>query len=109
MIGTREKWNGTVFAGRSDYFHARNSGRSKSISTTDDPARFKKLKKVILDTGKRQIDMEIQSVRFFKQFVIVKFKGIDNINDVEQYKGSSLFVSRENAVSLEENEYYIAV
>mgnify|MGYP002600835755 CR=1 FL=1 len=52
--------------------------------------------------------MEIQSVRFFKQFVIVKFKGIDNINDVEQYKGSSLFVSRENAVSLEENEYYIA-
>ena len=72
------------------------------------PTRFKKLKKVILDTGKRQIDMEIQSVRFFKQFVIVKFKGIDNINDVEQYKGSSLFVSRENAVSLEENEYYIA-
>ena len=83
-------------------------GEVKVFPTTDDPARFKKLKKVILDTGKRQIDMEIQSVRFFKQFVIVKFKGIDNINDVEQYKGSSLFVSRENAVSLEENEYYIA-
>ena len=79
-------------------------GEVKVFPTTDDPARFKKLKKVILDTGKRQI----QSVRFFKQFVIVKFKGIDNINDVEQYKGSSLFVSRENAVSLEENEYYIA-
>ena len=71
-------------------------GEVKVFPTTDDPARFKKLKKVILDTGKRQIDMEIQSVRFFKQFVIVK------------YKGSSLFVSRENAVSLEENEYYIA-
>ena len=80
-------------------------GEVKVFPTTDDPARFKKLKKVILDTGKR---LEIQSVRFFKQFVIVKFKGIDNINDVEQYKGSSLFVSRENAVSLEENEYYIA-
>ena len=81
-------------------------GEVKVFPTTDDPARFKKLKKVILDTGKRQIDMEIQSVRFFKQFVIVKL--IDNINDVEQYKGSPLFVSRENAVSLEENEYYIA-
>lgn len=56
-------------------------GEVKVFPTTDDPARFKKLKKVILDTGKRQIDMEIQSVRFFKQFVIVKFKGIDNIND----------------------------
>ena len=59
-------------------------GEVKVFPTTDDPARFKKLKKVILDTGKRQIDMEIQSVRFFKQFVIVKFKGIDNINDVER-------------------------
>lgn len=83
-------------------------GEVKVFPTTDDPARFKKLKKVILDMGKRQIEMEIQSVRFFKQFVIVKFKGIDNINDVEQYKGGALFVNREDAVSLEENEYYIA-
>ena len=53
------------------------------------------------------MDLEIQSVRFFKQFVIVKFKGIDNINDIEKYKGKSLFVTRENAVELEEDEYYI--
>jgi len=83
-------------------------GEVKVFPTTDDPARFKKLKKVILDMGKRQIEMEIQSVRFFKQFVIIKFKGIDNINDVEQYKGGALFVNREDAVRLEENEYYIA-
>ena len=83
-------------------------GEVKVFPTTDDPERFKKLKKVILDMGKRQIEMEIQSVRFFKQFVIVKFKGIDNINDVEQYKGGALFVNREDAVRLEENEYYIA-
>ena len=83
-------------------------GEVKVFPTTDDPARFKKLKKVILDMGKRQIEMEIQSVRFFKQFVIVKFKGIDNINDVEQYKGGALLVIREDAVRLEENEYYIA-
>ena len=83
-------------------------GEVKVFPTTDDPARFKKLKKVILDMGKRQIEMEIPSVRFFKQFVIIKFKGIDNINDVEQYKGGALFVNREDAVRLEENEYYIA-
>ena len=51
--------------------------------------------------------MRFKSVRFFKQFVIVKFKGIDNINDIEKYKGKSLFVTRENAVELEEDEYYI--
>lgn len=83
-------------------------GEVKVFPTTDDPARFKVLKDVILDTGKEQIPMEIQGVKFFKQFVIVKFKGIDNINDVEKYKGKSVLVTRENAAPLGEDEYYIA-
>lgn len=83
-------------------------GEVKVFPTTDDASRFKKLKKVLLDTGRERLEMEVQSVRFFKQFAIVKFKGIDNINDVEKYKGKSLFVSRENAVRLKKDEYYIA-
>lgn len=83
-------------------------GEVKVFPTTDDAGRFKQLKQVILDTGKEQIPMEIQSVKFFKQFVIVKFKGIDHINDIEMYKGKSILVTRENAVELEEDEYYIA-
>lgn len=83
-------------------------GEVKVFPTTDDPARFKKLKKVLLDTGKERLELEIQSVKFFKQFVIVKFRGIDNINDIEKYKGKSLMVPREDAVQLEEDEYYIA-
>lgn len=83
-------------------------GEVKVFPTTDDAGRFADLKQVILDTGKEQISLEIQGVKFFKQFVIVKFKGIDNINDIEMYKGKSLFVTRENAVELEEDEYYIA-
>lgn len=83
-------------------------GEVKVFPTTDDPMRFKKLKKVILDAGKETLPLEIQSVKFFKQFVILKFKGIDNINDIEKYKGRSLFVERKDAVPLEEDEYYIA-
>lgn len=83
-------------------------GEVKVFPTTDDPARFKKLKKVLLDTGKERLELEIQSVKFFKQFVIVKFRGIDNINDIEKYKGKSLMLPREDAVQLEEDEYYIA-
>jgi 16S rRNA processing protein RimM len=52
--------------------------------------------------------MEIASVKFFKNMVIVKFKGIDNINDVEKYRRARLLVTRENAVPLAENEYFIA-
>ena len=83
-------------------------GEVKVFPTTDDPGRFKKLKHVILDTGKEQKNLEITGVKFFKQFVILKFRGIDNINDIEKYKGKSLYVTRENAVRLKKDEYYIA-
>lgn len=83
-------------------------GEVKVFPTTDDAARFKKLKKVLLDTGRERITLEVENARFFKQFVIVKFRGIDNINDIEKYKGKSLYVAREDAVRLEKDEYYIA-
>ena len=40
--------------------------------------------------------------------MILKFKGIDNINDIEKYKGCDLYVTRENAIPLEEGEVYLA-
>ena len=83
-------------------------GEVKVFPTTDEKERFKDLKKVILDIGKEQKVLEIQSVRFFKNLVILKFKGIDNINDIEMYKGKDLLVTWEDAVPLEEGEYFIA-
>lgn len=83
-------------------------GEVKVFPTTDDPARFKKLKQVVLDTGKGTMSLEIESVKFFKQFVILKFKGYDNINDIERYRRCPLLVQREDAVPLEEDEYFIA-
>lgn len=83
-------------------------GEVKVFPTTDDAERFKELKQVILDTGKGTLSLEIQAVKFFKQYVILKFKGIDNINDIERYKRCPLLVTRDEAVKLEEDEYFIA-
>ena len=83
-------------------------GEVKVFPTTDDAKRFKRLKDVILDTGKEKITLEIEGVKFFKQFVLLKFKGIDNINDVEKYKGKNLYVTRNNAVRLRKDEYFVA-
>ena len=83
-------------------------GEVKVFPTTDDPERFKTLKHVLLDTGREKKPLEIQGVKFFKQFVILKFKGIDNINDIERYKRCPLLVERKDAVALEEDEYFIA-
>ena len=83
-------------------------GEVKVFPTTDDVTRFRQLKKVYLDTGREMLLLEIQNVKFFKQFAILKFKGIDNINDIEKYRGKSLLVDREDAVDLDEDEYFIA-
>lgn len=83
-------------------------GEVKVFPTTDDPMRFLDLKKVILNGKRETLNLEIENVKFFKNMVILKFKGIDNINDIERYKGCDLMVTREDAVPLEENEYFIA-
>lgn len=83
-------------------------GEVKVFPTTDDPMRFKKIKKVLLDNGKEKRELEIAQARFFKNQVILKFKGIDNINDVEKYRKADLYVTREHAIPLEEDEYYVA-
>ena len=68
-------------------------GEVKVFPTTDDPRRYDYLKEVWLDTGKELLQMEVQSVKYFKQFVIVKFKGLDRIEDVERYVKKSLYVT----------------
>ena len=83
-------------------------GEVKVYPTTDDPHRFKRLKEVILDTGKEELVLEVEGVKFFKQFVILKFKGFDNINDIEKYRQKSLYVTRQNAVRLKKDEYFVA-
>ena len=83
-------------------------GEVKVFPTTDNVKRFKKNMEIILDTGQENINLTVESVKFFKQFVILKFKGIDNINDIEKYKTKSLYVTRENAVRLRKDEYFIA-
>lgn len=83
-------------------------GEVKVFPTTNDVRRFKALKEVILDTGREKLTLEIESVKFFKQYAILKFKGFDNINDIEKYKGKPLLVTRENAVKLGRDEYFIA-
>jgi 16S rRNA processing protein RimM len=83
-------------------------GEVKVFPTTDDPTRFKKLKQVFLDTGKGYLEMEIEQVKFFKQFVILKFKGYDDINEIEKFKKKSLLVDRAHAVKCKKDEYFIA-
>lgn len=83
-------------------------GEVKVYPTTDDIKRFDDLKEVILDTGKEHITLNVIGVKYFKNMAILKFKEFDNMDQVIPYKGMDLLVTRENAIPLEEGEYYIA-
>ena len=82
-------------------------GEVKVYPTTD-ADRFLDLEYVLLDTGREKRKLEIENVKYFKNLVILKFRGIDNINDIEMYKKRELWVPREEAQELGEDEYYIA-
>ena len=71
-------------------------GEVKVYPTTDDVNRFKKLKTVILDTGREQMTLSIESVKEF-----------NNINEIEKYKGKDLLIRRDQAVKLAPNENFI--
>ncbi|MBP5248962.1 MAG: 16S rRNA processing protein RimM, partial [Lachnospiraceae bacterium] len=75
-------------------------GEVKVYPTTDDIRRFDDLKQVFLDTGKELLELTVTSVKYFKGLAILKFKGYDNLNDVERFKQKDLLVTRENAVPL---------
>ncbi|HIX24562.1 MAG TPA: ribosome maturation factor RimM [Candidatus Lachnoclostridium avicola] len=83
-------------------------GEVKVFPTTDDPARFEDLETVFLDTGREKLKLEISGVKFFKNMVILKFKGYDNINDIEKYRGKDLWITRDQAVPLGEDENFVA-
>ena len=75
---------------------------------TDDLERFEELKSVFVVKNKELIEMQIEEVKFHKHLVLVKFKGIEDINMAEKYKGCYIKIKRENARKLPEGTYFIA-
>ena len=63
-------------------------GEVKVYPTTD-ADRFLDLEYVLLDTGREKRKLEIENVKYFKNLVILKFRGIDNINDIEKENSGS--------------------
>ena len=84
-------------------------GEVNVFPTTEDPSRFKKLKQVVLHTQRgEELLLDVVSARFFKKFVIVKFKQFNNINEVEKFRGCELTIDRKDAIKLQPGEYYCA-
>ena len=74
----------------------------------DNISRFDDLKKVYIKKQKTIKEFEVEEVKYHKNMVLVKFRGIDKVEEAESLRNSYLEVDRENAIDLEEGEYFIA-
>lgn len=81
-------------------------GEVKVFPTTDDVKRFKKTDEVILVTKQGNLTLHVESAKFFKNIVILKFKEFQNINEVEGFRKCDIMVTRENALPLAEGQFY---
>ena len=82
-------------------------GEVKVIPETDDPNRFKKLKKVILVSGGARKEVQVRWVKISNKFVILKLEGIDDRDTANHLRGTELEIERKDAVRLPEGSYFI--
>ena len=82
-------------------------GFLKVVPFTDDAHRYSDLKTIYIEKNKKLLEMEIEEVKYHKNLVLLKLKGIVDINDTEQFKNCYVKIDRKNAVKLPEDTYFI--
>lgn len=73
----------------------------------DDINRFDDLESFYLNKNFNE-EFEVERVRYKGNMVIMKIKGIDSVELAEKLKTKNLYISRENSVDLDEDEFFIA-
>ena len=82
-------------------------GELKVKPLTDDITRFSKLKKIYMSIKEELIEFPIEEVRYNKNMVLLKLKGIDSMEKAEEYRGNYLKINRKDAVKLPKDSYFI--
>lgn len=83
-------------------------GEAKLGFTKGKEAQIKNLSIVFVKKVNTFKQLNVKSVRFHKHFAIVKFEEFQTVNDVEEYKGCDIYLSKEEVEkNLFEDEYLI--
>lgn len=84
-------------------------GEVKIFPMTDDPERFTKGLALFMEDARGGVRaLTVDKSRMNGKFVLLKFKGLDSIEDVERFRGNSLYIDRKDAIPLDEGEYFVA-
>lgn len=82
-------------------------GYVKVVPFTNYIERFEELEKIYIKKKNETVEMYIEEIKYQKNMVLVKFKGIERIEEAELLKNSIILIDRENSIELEEGEYFI--
>lgn len=83
-------------------------GEAKVGFSKNQESFLRKLENVYVKKDLDYVSYEISSVRFNKTFALIKFKGIDDINEIIPLKNSLLFVKQETIrENLDDDEFLI--
>lgn len=82
-------------------------GMVKIVPFTDNIERFDELKKVYIVNKKSRKEYEVEEVKYHKNMVLMKFKGIERVEEAENLRNCYLEIDRKDAKQLEEDTYYI--
>ncbi len=82
-------------------------GMIKVKPFTDDIKRFDKLKTVYIENKTARKEYDVEEVKYHKDMVLMKLKGINTLEEANLLRQSYLLVDRENEEPLEEGVYYI--
>lgn len=82
-------------------------GEVKVKATTDFPEkRFAVGNKLLVTGGKETVELTISQHRVHKNINMLRFTEIDNLNEIEKYKGYALKIEAEDLLDLDDDEYY---
>lgn len=74
----------------------------------DNENQIKKARKVFMLDDNSNAELNIKSIRFHKNFAIIKFEEIDDINELLQFKGQRIFIEKQEAINkLDKDEFLI--
>lgn len=82
-------------------------GEIKIKPFTDDITKFNDFKTIYVSVKKELKEFKIEKVRFSKNMVFLKLKGIDTIEEAENYRNLYIKRKRDKDEELEKDTYYI--
>lgn len=75
---------------------------------TDNIKEFETFDSIYVQEKDNLVEYKIEAVRYVKQMVLIKLKGIDNIDMAEALRNLYVKVKRDSLPKLQKNSYYIA-